>query len=49
VVDTFALAFNVSPFGIKHQNEEASGLTSLSHKKMANEKSKATKIQGNLE
>jgi hypothetical protein len=48
VVDPVALAFNFSPFGSKHQNEETSGLTSLPHQ---NSKCRAyaMKIQGSLE
>jgi hypothetical protein len=34
VVDPVALAFNFSPFSIKHQNGEISGLTSLLHQKL---------------
>jgi hypothetical protein len=33
VVDPVALAFNFSPFSIKNQNGETSGLTPLSHQK----------------
>jgi hypothetical protein len=33
VVDPVVLAINLSPFGIKHQNGETSGLTSLPHQK----------------
>jgi hypothetical protein len=34
VVDPVALPFNFSPFSIKHQNGETSGLTSLPHQRI---------------